>query len=210
MTAALFPDSFQDSPLGKIPKGWEVGCLGDIARHHRKTIRSEAIESGMPYVALDDIPRGSITLNSWKTAEAIASSKSRFREGDVLFGKLRPYFHKVVVAPIEGICSTDIVVIRAKQEQWSPFVLLLCSSKDFVAYNTAVMTGTKMPRTNWRDMSKYEIVVPEPELVAAFSGVVAQFLVNTIRHSHECRRLAEVRDALLPGLLSGRHLEIGR
>jgi len=201
-TAAIFPDSFQDSPLGKIPQGWEVGCLGDIALHHRETIKPEAIESGMTYVALDDIPRGSITLSSWKNAEGIASSKSCFQVGDVLFGKLRPYFHKVVVAPTVGICSTDIVVIRAKGSHWSSHVLLLCSSKEFVAYNTSVMTGTKMPRTNWKDMSRYQVVLPGSKVAGAFARLVAPIRDHVIQGIHETVRLAGARDSLLPKLIS--------
>jgi type I restriction enzyme S subunit len=201
---ALFPDSFQDSPLGKIPKGWGIGCLGDIAARHRETIKTEDIEDGSPYVALDDIPRASIMLSSWKDAKGIGSSKSRFCKGDVLFGKLRPYFHKVVVAPTDGICSTDIVVIRAKQEVWSTFVLMLCSSKKFISYNAAVMTGTKMPRTNWRDMSKYEMALPPDDLLPAFQVVASPLVRQIVKSIHESRVLSAARDSLLPHLLSGK------
>ncbi|MCK4356755.1 DUF559 domain-containing protein [Candidatus Bipolaricaulota bacterium] len=199
----LFPDSFQDSPLGKIPKGWEVAVLGNVAARRQETVKPESIEDETPYVALDDMPRESIALSSWKHAEGIASSKSRFRKGDVLFGKLRPYFHKVVAAPTDGVCSTDIVVVRAKQEKWSAFLLMLCSSKEFVAYNSAVMTGTKMPRTNWKDMSKYELACPPDAIVEAYEAATLPLIQQIVASIHECRQLSSVRETLLAPLLSG-------
>jgi len=202
-TAALFPDSFEDSPRGKIPKGWEVGRLGNIAVRRQAAIKPQDIQEGTPYVSLDDIPRGSIALSSWKLAEAIASSKSRFLQGDVLFGKLRPYFHKVIVAPIDGICSTDIVVVSPKRQSWSTYLLMVCSSKEFIAYNSAVMTGTKMPRTTWPDMRKYELVFPTDELLGAYDVVVQPMIRQLVDNIHESRQLSDLRDTLMPRLLSG-------
>ena len=202
-TAALFPGSFQDSPLGRIPDGWNVGCLGDVASRRQQTIKPEEMEDGTPYVALDDVPRRSISLHHWKAAEDIASAKSRFQKGDVLFGKLRPYFHKVVVAPVDGICSTDIIVVSAKDEELSAFVLMTCSSADFVAHNTAVMTGTKMPRTNWKDMSSYKLVIPTDEVVAAYKAATKALINQLVGCIKQSPCLAGVRDMLLPRLIAG-------
>jgi len=201
-TAALFPDTFHDSPLGKIPKGWDVGNLRTIATRRHQTIKPEQIEDGTPYVALDDIPRRSIALDSWKAAEGIASTKSCFLEGDVLFGKLRPYFHKVVIAPTDGICSTDIIVVTPLEDLWLAYVLMICSSAEFIAYNSAVMTGTKMPRTNWKDMSSYELPIPPREIAADYQAVTQPLIDQLLCGIHEVPRLTEVRDALLPRLIS--------
>ena len=59
----------------------------------------------------------------WNVADGIGNSKSPFKRGEMLFGKLRPYFHKVDVAPIDSICSTDIVVAAPKFPEWFGFVL---------------------------------------------------------------------------------------
>ena len=52
--AALFPDSFEDSELGKIPKGWEIWKLGDIAEHSRRGIQPNDINPETPYIALKE------------------------------------------------------------------------------------------------------------------------------------------------------------
>jgi type I restriction enzyme S subunit len=112
--AALFPDRFEDSPLGPIPAGWRVGNLGEVADNPRRGINAEEIKSGTPYIALEHMPRRSISLTDWTTADAIESNKFEFHQGEILFGKLRPYFHKVGIAPVDGVCSTDILVIVPK------------------------------------------------------------------------------------------------
>lgn len=68
-TAALFPDSFEESELGMVPKGWRVGTLGDIAQTIKKQISSEQLHSGLNYVGLEHIPRKSLSLTAWDNAE---------------------------------------------------------------------------------------------------------------------------------------------
>ena len=98
------------------------------------------------------MPRRCIALSEWDNGEGLASSKFRFWEGDILFGKLRPYFHKVGVAPLDGVCSTDIVVVSPKSDDWFGFLLGYLSSSEFIDYTDAASTGTRMPRTNWTDV----------------------------------------------------------
>ncbi|MBV8451776.1 MAG: restriction endonuclease subunit S [Deltaproteobacteria bacterium] len=201
--ADLFPDSFQDSELGQIPVGWRAGYLRDVAENPRRTINPNVIVKGTPYIALEHMPRESIALSSWENADAVESSKFAFKAGEVLFGKLRPYFHKVGVAPVDGVCSTDIVVIAPKTAQWFGFVLGHASSHEFVGYANAGSTGTKMPRTNWTDMSRYPVALPSEELAQAFTTAIHPMIDRIITAIHECRELAQIRDALLPKLMSG-------
>ena len=93
--AALFPDAFEDSELGEIPKGWRVGMLGDIAQEIRDTVAASEIDSRSPYIALEHLPKRCLALDSWATADGVASNKLGFRRGDILFGKLRPTFTKL-------------------------------------------------------------------------------------------------------------------
>jgi type I restriction enzyme S subunit len=202
-TAALFPDSFQDSPLGKMPKGWKVGTLGEIAENPRRGVHPEEVPEETPYIGLEHMPRKSIALASWGRSGEVASNKFEFRQGEILFGKLRPYFHKVGVAVRDGVCSTDILVIGAKSEEWYGLVLGHVSSEEFVGYADALSTGTKMPRTNWQDMARYEIPLPDSRLADAFSRF-ARTVLETIRGNIlQSRTLAAIRDALLPKLISG-------
>ena len=119
----LFPDSFEDSELGEIPKGWREGVLGDVAEHPRRGVQPEEIEPTTPYIALEHMPKLCIALSEWDAADGLESNKFEFKRGEILFGKLRPYFHKVGVAPVDGVCSTDIVVVTPRTQEWFGFVL---------------------------------------------------------------------------------------
>jgi len=200
---ALFPDTFTDSDLGPIPEGWEVGTLGNIAKNIRKSVHPEDLPSNTPYIGLQHMPQQSIALSDWGDAEEVNSNKYQFQTEQILFGKLRPYFHKVGIAPVNGICSTDILVIVPKLEQWFSFVLELVSSSQFIDYTTAVSTGTRMPRTNWRNMSKYEVIKPPLTLVKTYNEMTKPLFELIQQNIHQSRTLAELRDTLLPRLISG-------
>ena len=202
-SAALFPDSFEDSPLAKIPKGWRMGTLGDLADSPRRGINPSDIAPGTPYIGLEHMPRKCIALSEWGYSDGVASNKFRFAEGNILFGKLRPYFHKVGIAAIDGVCSTDILVIVPKLSHWLGVVAAYVSTDEFIQYAAGVSTGTKMPRTNWNDMARYEIVVPDDKVARAFTEKIKP-MIDTIRSNiHHSRTLGAIRDALLPKLLSG-------
>ena len=202
-TAKLFPDHFQDSELGEIPKGWHVGKFGDVCETSRQGVSPEQIDPETPYIGLEHMPRRSIVLGEWETAAKVSSGKSAFNKGEILFGKLRPYFHKVGVAPVNGVCSTDILVLCPKQPDWFGFVLGHASSDALVQFADQSSVGTKMPRTNWKDLSSFKIVIPPQSVASAFSQIVRSH-VDTIHESiFESRDLATLRDTLLPKLLSG-------
>jgi len=94
-----------DSELGPIPEGWEVKRLGDIAREVRRSVDPSELDQETPYVGLEHIPRKSITLQEWGSIASVTSTKLKFCKGEILFGKIRPYFHKVIVAPFDGVTS---------------------------------------------------------------------------------------------------------
>ena len=201
--ADLFPDRLVQSELGEIPEGWTLGTLGDIATSPRMGIDPTRVASDMPYIGLEHMPRKSVALMDWGNAGSVSSNKCAFENPDVLFGKLRPYFHKVGIAPVKGVCSTDIVVLRARMPRWSAFVLACVSSSAFVSHASQASTGTKMPRTNWRTMSEYELCRPDDTIAATFQHIVSPMVDRIVTNVHASRTLAALRDALLPKLISG-------
>ena len=202
--ADLFPDCLVESEMGQIPKGWTVGALGDIAASRTRGIDPAHVAADTPYIGLQHMPRRSVALTEWGAAGNVSSRKSAFAAGDILFGKLRPYFHKVGIAAIDGICSTDIVVLNARMPKWSAFVLACVSSSDFVAQSNQTSTGTKMPRTSWQAMSTYQLCRPTNAIVSEFQRVTSPMLGQIIRNVHESRTLAAFRDTLLPKLVAGK------
>ncbi len=201
--ADLFPDTFEDSALGRSRRDGSSGSLGDVADSPRRGVKPSDVPPTTPYIGLEHMPRRCIALDAWGRAEDVASGKSQFKQGEILFGKLRPYFHKVGIAPVDGVCSTDIVVVTPKSNDWHGYVISLVSSKAFVDYTDSHSAGTKMPRTNWKDMSRYPLALPPVHLAKAFQEHVASFHQRIILTVRQNRRLAGLRDTLLPKLLSG-------
>jgi type I restriction enzyme S subunit len=106
------------------------------------------------------------------SSDEVVSAKSRFRKGDILFGKLRPYFRKVIIAPFDGVCSTDIWVIRAKPGVDQKFLFYWMASSEFVEAATRASEGTKMPRAKWEFVERIEKLLPEEDEQRAIAEVL--------------------------------------
>ena len=201
--AELLPDKLVDSELGEIPEGWVVGCLADVAESPRRGVDPAELDVSVPYIGLEHMPRRSIALTEWESSEKVTSAKSAFMKGEFLFGKLRPYFHKVGLAPVSGVCSTDLVVIAAKSTAYSAFALAVISSVGFVSFTDQTSTGTKMPRTNLKTMSRYRLCLPPEPVAQAFQDSAGPILDRIVISIHGNRSVATLRDTLLPKLISG-------
>lgn len=191
------------SPLGNIPKGWAVRKVGEIAEDMRRNVQKGDLDEPMPYVGLEHIPRRSLALDAWEMTANLGSNKLEFRKGEVLFGKIRPYFHKVSVAPFDGVCSADTIVIRARRPQDYAFVVACVSSDAFVAEASATANGAKMPRANWDVLEKYQVVIPEGAVATQFSTLFSDILGEQQALIFQVQNLRRTRDLLLPRLLSG-------
>jgi type I restriction enzyme S subunit len=202
-TAALFPEHLEESPLGHIPQGWTAGKFGDIGTNSRRGIQPSDIAPNTPYIALEHMPRRCIALGDWDDSADVASGKSAFKKGEILFGKLRPYFHKVGVAPFDGVCSTDILVLAPKSPEWFGFLLGHASGDELIQFTDLASTGTKMPRTNWGDISSFKVALPPKPIAAAFTHIIQPMLDRIHANLHQSHTLATLRDTLLPKLLSG-------
>lgn len=181
-----------------------TASLGSIATNIRVQVDPRSVAPDTTYVGLEHVPRRSMWLADFDEASKVTSAKSEFRSGDVLFGKLRPYFHKVVSAPCDGVASTDILVVRSKRHELAGLVLAAASSDAAVAAASASSEGTRMPRTKWADLAALEVTWPGEEEARRFSSSVTELgdWANAI--VKESRDLAATRDELLPLLMSGR------
>lgn len=167
--------------------------ISDIASEVKDGVSPADILPDEVYVGLEHLPRRDVWLRDWGRGEEVTSNKSRFNKGDILFGKLRPYFHKVVVAPVDGICSTDIIVARPKQG-FEGLALQALSSDAVVAHATNASNGTRMPRAKWSDLKDLGVRgSADSKSVVSFDLMTALVAEN--------RKLAEIRDLLIQKLI---------
>lgn len=182
----------------------EMKTLGDYCTLVKSSVKAEDIEPNENYIGFEHLPRGSIFLDDWAAAGRLGSNKSSFVCGDVLFGKLRPYFKKVGIAPVEGVCSTDILVIRPKNARDRCLVACIAASDELIEALAAASTGTRMPRASWKDLAAWPVPALGTHEREELAGVIEPLQRRLERLTFESRQLAALRDALLPELLSGR------
>ena len=192
-----------ESELGMIPRGWEIGELGDLAESVRRNIKPSNVNRETPYFGLEHLPRKSIALSNWDSVDSINSTKLAFKKGEILFGKIRPYLHKVGVAPLDGICSSDTIVIRPKRDEYFAITLSYVSSEHFVEYATVTSQGTTMPRADWKVLVKYPVVIPPDQITQRFSRFVRDVIPTIQNLIFRNINLRQTRDLLLPKLISG-------
>lgn len=128
-----FPGHENTKIVDGVPEGWSKSTVGNICKLRKVVITPDKIESNTPYIGLEHMPRNDICLSTWGKSEEINSNKFIYLKKDVLFGKIRPYFHKVGFALNDGITSTDTMVMVADQNLWG-LLLVTVSSDTFVDF----------------------------------------------------------------------------
>ena len=161
------------------------------------------VAQDVPYVGLEHLPRRSTTLTDYGAVDNVSSLKFRFQKWDVLFGKIRPYFHKVSVAPFDGICSSDTIVMRPKRSDAQGMLISIASSDRFVAHSVTTSNGTKMPRANWPVLSRYPVPIPPPGMLSTYNRFVVDAANAAATFQATNVGLQRARDLLLPRLVSG-------
>lgn len=181
-----------------------TATLGEICREVRRGVSPDAIAPDTPYIGLEHMPRRSISLCEWESAQKVTSTKLAFEAGDILFGKIRPYFHKVGITFVDGVASSDAIVIKPLRHELHAYVLMTVSSDAFVAAASQGMKeGSKMPRADWKQLLNYSVAMPGDDTLAEFNKVLNPILEQLKTLCFSIRNLAAARDMLLPRLMKG-------
>jgi type I restriction enzyme S subunit len=156
----------------------------------------------MPYIGLEHISRRSTALAEHGVVADVSSLKARFKRGDILFGKIRPYFHKVAWAPFDGVASTDAIIWRPTPGLTAQ-ALLQASDDDFVAHSVQTSNGTKMPRANNKVLAGYRCALAPFNISERFERMTLPMIESAATLQASNANLAAARDLLLPRLISG-------
>lgn len=168
--------------------------FGDCATLIRDHVDPSDLPGDTPYVGLGHIPKNQLLVANHGVAGDVTSVKSRFKRGDILFGGLRPYFRKMALARYDGICSTDIWVVRAQDGLDHQFLFYQMATQHFVDYASQGSEGTKMPRAKWDHVSEYHFSVPcldEQRRVAKILGEIDDKIRVNHRMNSKLRRMVE-------------------
>lgn len=182
--------------LGKGELTLLAELADSITRKGRATAESiclnmDCVESGS----------GKVTSHS---LDSMASDKIVFKAGDVLFAKLRPYLRKFFLADIDGLCSSEFLVFRAKQKVRSKYLYYIVSSNEFVEYNNSQTFGTKMPRTSWNIAKKYQVRVPNLDEQDRIIEILTSADEKLTTEQDRLRKLEHIKRGLMDDLLTNK------
>jgi type I restriction enzyme S subunit len=207
-TAALFPDHFQDSELGQIPKGWEVGRMSDIVSLGRVAVNpgkypTEVFDHySLPAFDVGRSPKSEI-------GSTIMSNKFLVESDAVLLSKLNPHIPRVWLPDLNAerrsVCSTEFMVARAIAGASREYLFSLFTNPSFANVYGTLVSGTtgSHQRIGPDSFIAMQIVAPPVSVIKAFTDSVCPIFDTIHSNLRESRGLAALRDTLLPKLLSG-------
>ena len=177
----MIPIDEQPYPL---PVGWQWCRLGDACNYgHHETVQPSAMKVGKLLIDLEDIEKGSGNLIGRKVFDGTNanSSKHFFQRGNILYGKLRPYLNKVIIADEDGYCSSEILPLDFGEKVLNRYAHFFLLSPDFVQYANQNSYGTNMPRLGTRAGRQAPLPAPAPRRTAAHRFLARRIIFKARR-----------------------------
>ncbi len=187
-----------------INPDWPLVEVGDVFRRSEETVLPKSLDSPVPYIGLENITQNTGQLSGKIVASSpaeIKSLKNIFHPDDILYGKLRPNLNKVWLADREGICSTDIFVVRPLDDGVLPaFYVHIFRSDRFKDIILSQIRGAQLPRVGWQSFTSTQIPLPPLETQQSIVAEIEaeQALVNANRELIE-RFEKKIQAAVGPG-----------
>ncbi|MED0654699.1 restriction endonuclease subunit S [Anoxybacillus geothermalis] len=194
---------FVESELGMIPKGWSICELEEIVEKINERVKAGEHLFSLPYVPIDVLNQKSLMINGYKHGSEAKSSLVKFYKGDILFGAMRPYFHKVCIAPFDGITRTTCFVLRPKNNDYYAFVVATIFREETIDYANSHSKGSTIPYADWETLSKMKVILPPLQYLKEYNEKVVPLFKLMIQNFLNNEELVKTRDYLLPRLLSG-------
>jgi len=158
-----------------VPDHWRSTTLGDVAVVVRDRVDPKAV-APQRYLGLEHLASGRRLISDWGSTDDVKSAATPFIAGDTLFGRLRPYLQKGCLAPFDGVCTTEILVLRPLGSVDSRFLaLLVCNDRVFHEC-VHLSTGTRMPRVSAKNLMGISVMVPPVEEQRRIAEVVEEHL----------------------------------
>lgn len=206
-TAALFPDSFEESELGLVPKGWRSATLSDAYEiNPQRKLKKGVVAS---YLDMASVPTAGHCVDSVVPREM--GSGSKFQNGDTLLARITPCLENGKSAFVDFLDegetawgSTEFLVLRPKAPLPEYHAYLLCRHKPFREFAVQSMSGTSGRQRIQNDvLGRYCLAVPSESVALAFGSIVRPIQQKTADNHAQAQTLATLRDTLLPRLISG-------
>ena len=207
-TAELFPSAMQESELGDIPEGWNIGKFGDILEFNPKRLLKKG--SIASYLDMKNVPV--IGHSAQEIIEREFNSGSKFINGDTLLARITPclengktaYVDFLPANEIVGWGSTEFIVMRSKKNLPLSLSYFFARLESFRTIAIQSMQGTSgRQRADASVLEQHVWIVPPNEILQKFGAISDLILGGNRSRNIENKSLSQLRDTLLPKLLSG-------
>ncbi|HOC61109.1 MAG TPA: restriction endonuclease subunit S, partial [Smithellaceae bacterium] len=200
-----FPGHEKVKIVKGVPEGWAVVELNKIADEVSKSTKPGTHLENRYYLPIDLLQQRHFNPESHLSYEEAQSSLITFNKGDFLFGAMRPYLHKVCIAPFDGISRTTCFVIRPQKESFYSYIYLLLFQNSTVEYATLICNGADRPYVVWnKAFERMFVFKPEDEIVAKFNNIIRPLITQISNTYFYLNNLKQSRDRLLTRLMSGK------
>lgn len=197
----LFPNEFEESELGWVPTGWGVGSLSDIASYTSDRVSTEDLTLSN-YISTENMlvdKKGVVDAANLPTVKTVPA----YVNGNILISNIRPYFKKIWMANGRGGHSNDVLGFVTKVKDTEEYLFNLLYQDVLFDFMLATSKGSKMPRGDKKAILNWQIVLAPISLRTYFSNIVREFYVSASARHKENTTLTNLRDTLLPKLISG-------
>jgi len=203
--ANLFPDCFEDSKPGEIPKGWKLETLAAFASLNPESWSKETRPDIIDYVDLSNTKWGRIeAVTSYAQKAAPSRAQRVLRSGDTIIGTVRPGNGSYALVSEDGLTgSTGFAVLRPHNAEEVEFTYAAATAAENIDALSHLADGGAYPAVRPEVVSATPALRPSGEVLALFSRITAPILTNMALNERASRTLAALRDTLLPKLISG-------
>ena len=195
-----------NSPLGLIPRGWEVRLLRELAAVNRQQVSARSASADIYYIDIASVSPGRIdAVMSCRFSDAPQRARRVVQHGDVLWSCVRPNrrSHALVMSPAANtIASTGFAVLSPTRVPYS-YLYNATTTDDFVAYLTNHATGAAYPAVTAKTFEDAALVLPDKSLLADFASTAEPIYEMAHGLGLKITNLRRTRDLLLPRLMSG-------
>lgn len=200
-----FPGAGSALSAHGVPRGWRPGTLSELAVESGVPTTAGRHLEGRLYCPLDALARRRMVPETHYEWDQAQSSLITFNKSEILFGAMRPYQHKVSIAPFDGVTRTTAFVLRPRQPEYFSYLFLTLFQSSSVDFASQICNGSDRPYAVWsRGFERLPVWIPDVELAQRFNELVRPMLDSLIETYFLLRSLAKQRDALLPRLISGK------
>ena len=194
---------WNDKMKREIPQGWGTQNLADCLKLKTERVNSKDIKDTDNYTPIEVIPRKQMSLHETVALENAMSGICRYSKRNILLSNRRVYFHKVCIAPFDGLTRDTVLVLEPYNSGNLGYLYETVFADEFILFATKHSYGSEQPVLSWTSAQKFNVLRPSNTIDKKYSEIVDSIIDSVLNNQIEIIKLTKQRDELLPLLMNG-------